>query len=143
VSEKNEESEMVMRQAACNCGQLQVTCQGEPVRISTCHCLACQRRSGSIFGNQAWFPRENVTLTEGETRQFSRIADSGKSVSYNFCPVCGATVYWEAELFSGLMAVAVGAFGDPNFPAPTRSVWERSQHRWMDAFSGMGVKRSN
>lgn len=27
--------------------------------------------------------------------------------------------------------VAVGAFADPAFPAPVRSVWERSRHAWM------------
>jgi hypothetical protein len=41
--------------ACCSCGQLQVTTTGEPVRISVCHCLACQRRTGSAFGVQARF----------------------------------------------------------------------------------------
>ncbi|HEX9905358.1 MAG TPA: aldehyde-activating protein, partial [Propylenella sp.] len=36
---------MSTRRASCSCGQLSVTCEGEPVRISMCHCLACQRRT--------------------------------------------------------------------------------------------------
>ena len=35
---------MEKRTATCRCGQLQVTCEGEPVRVSVCHCLDCQRR---------------------------------------------------------------------------------------------------
>jgi hypothetical protein len=132
---------MTTRQATCTCGQLRVTCEGEPTRISTCHCLACQRRTGSIFGNHAYFPRQNITLIEGIATQFSRIADSGKSLIFNFCPVCGSTIYWEAELFPGLMGVAVGAFGDPHFPPPKHSVWERRQHSWMNAFADLDVKR--
>src|SRR5258707_8613238 len=41
---------MPTRRAACNCGQLPLTCEGEPVRISTCHCLECQRRTGAVGG---------------------------------------------------------------------------------------------
>lgn len=35
---------MTKRRAACCCGQLSVTCEGEPLRISMCHCLACPPR---------------------------------------------------------------------------------------------------
>ena len=58
--------------ASCGCGQLQLACEGEPVRISMCHCLACQRRTGSVFGVQARFPRDQVTVVEGRSAQFSR-----------------------------------------------------------------------
>jgi hypothetical protein len=30
---------MTTRRAACNCGNLEIVCEGEPVRISMCHCL--------------------------------------------------------------------------------------------------------
>ena len=38
---------MTMRVASCSCGQLRLTCEGEPVRISICHCLECQKRTGN------------------------------------------------------------------------------------------------
>ena len=44
---------------------------------------------------------------------------------------CGSTVYWKADGLPSLMAVAVGALADPNAPAPTRSVFERSKHEWV------------
>ena len=57
---------MAERQAACSCGQLTVTVEGDPVRISMCHCLACQRRTGSAFGMQARFSAERVCI-DGRT----------------------------------------------------------------------------
>jgi hypothetical protein len=30
------------------------------VRVSICHCFACQKRTGSAFGYQARFPREQI-----------------------------------------------------------------------------------
>jgi len=121
---------MRIRHATCGCGQLRLTCEGEPVRISMCHCLECQRRTGSAFGVQARFARDRVTKIEGRTAQFSRVADSGKRVDFRFCPACGSTVYWEAEAARELISVAVGAFADPHFPPPEISVWERRRHSW-------------
>ena len=39
---------MTTRHAACSCGQLHLTIEGESARISLCHCLACQRRTGAV-----------------------------------------------------------------------------------------------
>lgn len=128
------------RRAACNCGQLVVTCEGEPARVSVCHCLECQRRTGSVFSSQAWFKRENITDISGNSSEFSRLSDDGRSLTFHFCPVCGSTVYWEAELFSGLMAVGVGSFADPTFPGPKHSIWERRRHHWVAMPSDAGIR---
>jgi hypothetical protein len=64
------------RTASCACGSLTAACEGEPVRISICHCLDCQRRTGSAFGAAAFFPREAVR-TDGPSQVFERAADSG------------------------------------------------------------------
>jgi hypothetical protein len=122
---------MMTRRAACSCGQLHLTCEGEPVRVSMCHCLECQRRTGALFGNQAWFEKQRITVS-GSSTKFSRSSDSGRLVSFQFCPVCGSTVYWEAEGFPGMIAVAVGSFADPVFPAPKHSGWERRRHNWVE-----------
>ena len=117
---------MTSRVASCSCGQLRVTCEGEPVRVSICHCLECQKRTGSVFATQARFPREAVTI-EGRASQWTRRGDSGGTATFNFCPACGSTVYWEIP---GFAAVAVGNFADPNFPPPNFSVYEERQHPW-------------
>jgi len=120
---------MAVRTATCSCGQLSVACEGEPVRISMCHCLACQKRTGSIFGVQARFPRGQVKI-EGRHIAYERVADSGNRVTTHFCPDWGSTVFWELEVAPDLIAVAVGAFGDPGFPDPKFSVFESMRHRW-------------
>jgi hypothetical protein len=51
-----------MRTAACWCGALTAVCEGEPARVSVCHCLACHQRSGSAFAVQARFPADKVRL---------------------------------------------------------------------------------
>jgi hypothetical protein len=121
---------MTARRAACCCGQLHLTVEGEPSRIGMCHCLECQRRTGAVIGNRALFRREQVIIA-GRATDWTRTADSGNAVTYHFCPTCGSTVYWEGQGFPEYIAVAVGNFADPSFPAPTIAVFERSRHPWV------------
>ncbi len=128
---------MTTRTAACSCGQLTLTTQAEPVRVSVCHCLACQRRTGSVFGAQARFERNAVTIS-GQSSQYVRIGDEGSQVIFNFCPNCGATVYYLVQGYDvANIAVPVGAFADPGFPAPTFSVYEDRMHSWVSLPGGI------
>lgn len=127
---------MTRRTASCSCGQLRLTCEGEPVRISICHCLECQKRTGSVFGAQARFPCENVTI-DGAATQWTRVGDSGGSATFSFCPTCGSTVCWALP---GFVTVAVGAFADPGFPPPHVSVYEERQHPWALAAGALSME---
>ena len=92
----------IEREAACSCGQLRVRAVGDPRIVSSCHCLACQRRTGALFGATAFFPRSQIAATEGAYKTWRRRGDS-----------------------------AVGAFADPAFPRPARSVWTANRHDWL------------
>jgi Glutathione-dependent formaldehyde-activating enzyme len=92
---------MTDREASCSCGQLRLACRGEPVRVAICHCLKCQRRTGSVFGVQAFFPSERTGPARGLAKQFVRQADSGKRVTFSFCPECGG---------NGVLAFGAGAW---------------------------------
>src|ERR1700719_1277976 len=119
--------------AACVCEQLTVSCSGDPAQVSLCHCLACQRRTGSTYGIAAFYPRENVMVAADATA-YTRQSDSGYPVTFYFCPHCGATVYWKASRKPEMFGVAVGAFADPAFPAPSRAVYPEHRHRWVPNF---------
>ena len=121
---------LTTRRAACRCERLTAICVGEPVRISVCHCLACQRRSGSAFAVQARFPSERVQI-DGDRKAFVRTADSGKTATYHFCPDCGSTIAYENEGMEGVIAIPLGAFADPDFPPPAFSVYEERKHAWV------------
>lgn len=121
---------MTTREACCSCGQLRVICQGEPVTVALCHCRECQRRTGSAYGIAAFFARADV-LVSGTYLDYDRPADSGFRVLHHFCPSCGSTVFWEPSRKPETVAVAVGAFADPDFPAPRKAVFEQHRHPWV------------
>ncbi len=103
-----------------------------------CHCLACQRRTGSTYGVQARYAVEQIHVA-GDSTTFQRVGDSGGSVTFHFCASCGATVYWELGGAPGFVAVAVGAFGDPTFPSPRVSVYEARRHEWVAMPTGSDI----
>lgn len=121
---------MTRRVASCRCGQLRVTCTGDPIRVSVCHCLECQKRTGSPFAAQARWPDDRLRLT-GEYKEWSRAGDSGKLATFRFCATCGATVAYVIEGMPDVTAVPVGAFADPGFPPPKFSVYEERKHPWV------------
>jgi hypothetical protein len=121
---------MTVRLASCSCGQLQTEVRGDPIRVSVCHCYACQRRTGSVFSAQARFPRESVTV-EGNGTEFVRVGDEGGRFRFTFCPECGSTVFYVEEGNEQHVAIPVGAFVDSAFPAPTVSVYEERMHSWV------------
>jgi hypothetical protein len=132
---------MVTRVATCRCGQLKASCEGEPVRVSVCHCLECQKRSGSAFAAQARWADDDITVT-GEAKVWERVADSGHRVTYRFCPDCGSTVTYQIEGWPGVTAVPLGAFADPAFPAPKFSVYEDRKHAWVDVLGDVARSTS-
>lgn len=120
---------MTSRVATCTCGSLVARTEGEPLRVSVCHCLDCQRRSGSAFAAQARFPEENVRI-EGATREYVREGSDG-SATFSFCPNCGVTVFYRRTAEPGRVAIPIGTFADPGFPPPSVSVFHERQHPWL------------
>lgn len=123
---------MIERQARCHCGQLQLRCLGDPRKVSMCHCLECQLRTGSTFSIAAFYERSRVWVEQGAARTYVRDSATGFPVAFHFCGDCGANVYWEPARLPDLLGIAVGAFGDPDFPHPQQSVWTRDKHRWIE-----------
>ncbi|HWA02048.1 MAG TPA: GFA family protein [Rhizomicrobium sp.] len=117
------------RVAQCCCGSLKAEAQGEPAVVSLCNCTECQRRTGSAFGIGAYYDAAQIQVS-GPANVYERQVE-GRWLKFYFCPRCGSTVYWQTALHPGRYGVAVGAFADPQFPKPARSVFERSRHAWL------------
>jgi hypothetical protein len=120
------------REAACHCGQLRLQVEGDPLAVSICNCLACQRRTGSAFGMQAGFKAGQVEIS-GRFNDFSRISDEAdrKEAVFHFCPDCGSQVFYTGPDDADLIVVSIGSFADPTFPPPTVSGYDSRRHPWV------------
>ncbi|HSB39899.1 MAG TPA: GFA family protein [Gaiellaceae bacterium] len=123
---------MATRNASCHGGQLRLEVAGDPFAVSICHCLACQRRTGSAFGMQAGFKPDQVQVS-GRFGDYARISDEvdRKEHVFHFCPDCGSQVFYTEPTEPDLVVVSVGAFADPSFPPPTESGYDSRRHPWV------------
>ena len=85
------------RTAHCCCGALRIETSADPDAVVACHCGECQRRTGSVFGVGAYYKREHVRA-EGQFKIYVRDGQEGRKLRMHFCPTCGTTVFWEADL---------------------------------------------
>ena len=134
---------MASRTAACSCRQLRLEVEGDPDRVTICHCLECQRRTGSVFGVQARFAAADVRI-EGRYADYARTSDeSDRRVHvFHFCPECGGTVFYTAPEEPDVIAVPVGVFADPSFPMPGASYYDSRRHPWVELPVGIESDRA-
>jgi hypothetical protein len=67
----------------------------------------------------------------GASKEYRRPTAAGGEFRSFFCPDCGTSVFWNTDKHPHMTGIAVGAIADPTYPAPIRSVWEESMHKWI------------
>jgi hypothetical protein len=115
--------------AACNCGEVEIKIKGDPANTCFCYCTECQKLTGSDKGFIAHFPSDSVSLTKGTPSEYSRQGNSGKNVTYFFCPTCGSMVFGKAEVLP-FVSVAVPRLENPNDYQPKMAFYTASAPSW-------------
>ena len=122
----------MIRTVRCSCGKLRVEADGDPAAVAACHCRECHLRTGSVFGVGAYYPRDRIRIL-GQSSIYVRDAAQGRKFRTHFCPTCGTSLYWDTDRHPA----QVGGFCDPEFPPPSRSVWEQTKHPWVGLPPGL------
>jgi hypothetical protein len=135
-----------IHEGGCACGAVRYRVKNAPFRTGVCHCTFCQRRTGSAFGIGVYFKQEDVEITHGTLTMHEHISDESRRwLRMEFCPTCGTTVTWTAELGPGARAIAGGTFDDPSWLKIERHAWLRSGRAWVivppgvDTFPGSAL----
>ncbi|PFG58404.1 hypothetical protein ATG66_0954 [Vibrio sp. ES.051] len=114
----------------CACGLVEIRCKGEPIHTSVCYCFECQKRTGSVFGVQARFEKERVSLN-GDVTRYIRVGDDGSEAQYEFCPSCGTTMRVLLSALPNISVIPIGLFTDKEFHEPIISIYEQRTHGWV------------
>lgn len=121
----------------CVCGAVRFKAMAEPLRVTICHCLWCQRRTGTAFGTEVVFNDADVAFSGTKPTRYRHVSDeSGRWLDVEFCPTCGSNLGFTLEAAPGIRGVPAGTFDDPSFLSPdrqtTRQVFTRSRRSWAD-----------
>ena len=119
----------------CQCGAVTYEAKGDPAMVIQCHCLNCQKSSGTGHVPFAGFAEPQVTV-KGKTKAFSYIADSGGKATSNFCPECGSTLFGTTTSFPGVMAIRLGSMNDSSAFQPQMAVYAKRMRGWDHDLKG-------
>jgi hypothetical protein len=112
---------------SCPCGQITFKLLKPPLFVFACHCIVCQKATGSAFAIHANIERTAVTVTS--TTQPVALAAPYRRVSA--CPKCAA-VLWGNEVFGAPVCdVRVGALDSPGLLEPDWHSFIRSKLNWV------------
>lgn len=120
-------------QGGCQCGQVRYRLETEPRRLTVCHCLDCQRQSGSAFGLSLDVPKEAFKLVSGELETFRVLCDSGRPKDCAFCRRCGTRIYHGGEW--GL-SIKAGTLDDTSSLRPDAHYWTKRKQPWVQIPEG-------
>ena len=119
-------------EGGCLCGAVRYRVTGDQYVAGICHCTFCQRRTGSALGIVVYFDEKDVEILRGTLNTYEHRSDeSHRWLRLEFCPTCGTTVTWTAEVLPGARGIAGGTFDDPNWLKLERHGWTRSAQHWV------------
>lgn len=115
----------------CQCERIRYEIRAEPLTIYICHCEECQKQSSSAFGMSMPVPREAVVITQGQPKEWSRRAESGREVTCLFCGDCGTRLFHNPARNPKITNVKPGTLDDTSWLQPVGNLWTRSAQRWV------------
>lgn len=122
---------MSRTEGGCLCGAVRYSFEGEPAGAMVCHCIHCQKQSGSAFSTILSVPESALEL-RGEPTVYHDHGESGKAVDRIFCGTCGSPLISKVEVAPGMAFIKAGTLDDASSFEPTMHFWTRSKQCWVD-----------
>ena len=120
----------VPREGGCACGGIRYRLTSDPLFVHCCHCLNCQRQTGSAFVINLLIEADRVELLAGEPQPVEVSRDDGsKQVIYR-CPTCQVAVFSNYGR-PQVLFVRGGTLDEPSSVAPDVHIFTRSKLPWI------------
>ncbi len=120
----------VQPEGGCACGAVRYRLASEPMFIHCCHCLNCQRQTGSAFVVNLLIESDRVELLAGTAEAVGVPRDDGTTQRIFRCPRCQVAIfshYGRPEV----SFVRGGTLDDPTGVTPDVHIYTRSKVGWV------------
>lgn len=111
----------------CRCEALRYELAAAPLFTHACHCLDCQRRTGTAFSMTTIVLRDDLRITQGTT---SSQKISPRSTEY-LCADCATVIYTASTRFPETVILRPGTLDDPSIALPQAHIWVRRKQSWV------------
>ena len=120
----------VSREGRCGCGAVRYRLTSDPLFVHCCHCLNCQRQTGSAFVINVLIEADRVELVSGAPQPVDVPRDRGDAQRIFRCPTCQVAVFSE---YGGpaVWFVRGGTLDEPSAVTPDVHIYTRSKVSWI------------
>jgi len=119
-----------VREGGCSCGEIRYRLTSDPLFTHCCHCLNCQRQTGSAFVINVLIETDRVELLAGEPQPVDVPRGGGKKQRIFRCPTCQVALFSRYTL-AGIRFVRAGTLDDPSSVSPDVHIYTRSKLSWV------------
>jgi hypothetical protein len=124
-----------MSEGGCSCGAVRYRLTSEPLVVHCCHCLNCQRQTGSAFVINLLIERDRVELLGEEPETVDVPRDDGSMQRVYRCPSCRVAV-WSEYTYPWIWFVRGGTLDEPRSIVPDVHIFTRSRVDWVTLPAG-------
>ncbi len=115
----------------CACGEVRYRLTSAPMFVHCCHCLNCQRHTGSAFVINLLIEAARVDLLSGAPQPVTMPLNGGSPNRIFRCPRCQVAVWSEYGGRSEVRFVRGGTLDDPSAIRPDVHIYTRSKLPWV------------
>ena len=120
----------VLGEGGCACGAVRYRLRSDPLFIHCCHCLNCQRQTGSAFVINLMIEAGRVEIVAGAPQPVEVPRDGGRTQRIFRCPTCQVAVFSEYGR-PEVRYVRAGTLDSPSEVRPDVHIFTRSKVSWV------------
>lgn len=117
-------------EGGCACGEVRYRLTSAPMFVHSCHCLNCQRQTGTAFVLNMLIEASRVQLLGGAPTAVPVPRENGLHRIFR-CPTCQVAVWSEYGGRSEVLFVRAGTLDDPARVSPDVHIYTRSKLPWI------------
>ena len=118
-------------EGACCCREVRYRLLSAPMFVHCCHCLDCQRHTGSAFAINALIETDRIELVRGVPDPVSMPTESGRPHDIYRCPTCRVAVWSDYGRRPRLRFLRVATLERPHGIEPDVHIFVRSKVPWI------------
>jgi hypothetical protein len=118
-------------EGSCMCGQISYDSDAEPAMTAVCHCVDCQKQSGTAFSIVVGLPRDQLKVN-GNLAIFTTRGGSGEAVNRHFWGTCGSPICSQVDAMPDILFIKAGTLEDTSWLQPQLEFWCDSAQSWLD-----------
>lgn len=119
------------RDGGCACGEVRYRLTTAPMFVHCCHCLNCQRHTGSAFVINLLIEASRVEVLSGAPQPVDMPLNGGSPNRIFRCPKCQVAVWSEYGGRPQILFVRAGTLDDPSKVSPDVHIYTRSKLPWV------------